>query len=161
MKFSTVILIIAIIIWGVLLGGVVYSHIVYFPAFLSNLPDSSALVNGKYALHDEKFWMAIHPVLIVLLIVTIISNWKNKPRRKKILISFVLYAVVLIVTSIYFIPELISFSKSATSSLPPSEWLRRSNNWMTYSIIRGIVMFAGIVPLFIALLKPGINNNQS
>ena len=157
MRFPTIILIGAIIIWGVLLGGIVYSHIVYFPVFLSNLPESAVLVNGKYALHEENFWMAIHPVLIVLLIITIISNWKNRPRRKKILISFVLYAVVLIVSSIYFVPELINFSKSATSLIPPSEWLRRSSNWMTYSIIRGIIMFAGVIPLFIALLKPGVN----
>ena len=107
MKFSTIILIIAIIIWGVLLGGIVYSHIVYFPVYLSNLPDSAVLVTGKYQLHEEKFWMGINPVLILLLIITLISNGKNKPRRKKILISFVVYAVVLIVSSIYFIPELI------------------------------------------------------
>jgi hypothetical protein len=157
MKFSKIILIIAIILWGVLLGGVVYSHIVYFPVFLSNLPDSAVLVNGTYALHDERFWMVIHPVLIVALIITITTNWKNKPKRKKILISFVLYAVVLIISGIYFIPELIDFSKSPTSLLPPSEWLRRSGNWMTYSIIRGIIMFAGIIPLFIALLKPDVS----
>ena len=157
MRFSTIILIIAIIFWGVLLGGVVYSHVVYFPVFLSNLPDSAILVNGKYALHDEKFWMTIHPVLIVSLIVAIISNWKNKPRRKKILISFVLYAIVLIISGIYFIPELIDFSKSPTSLLPHSDWVRRSNNWMTYSIIRGVIMFAGIIPLFIALIKPDVN----
>ena len=47
MKFSKIILIIAIILWGVLLGGVVYSHIVYFPVFLSNLPDSAVLVKPK------------------------------------------------------------------------------------------------------------------
>ena len=160
MKFSTLILMIAIIVWGVILGGIVYSHIVYFPVYLSDLPGSSVLVTGKYALHEEKFWMAIHPVLIVLLIISIIANWKNKARRKKILISFVLYAIVLIVSSIYFIPELISFSKSATSALPASEWMRRGGNWMTYSIIRGVIMFAGIVPLFIALLKPAASDRN-
>jgi hypothetical protein len=157
MKLSTVILMIAIIFWGVILGGIVYSHIVYFPVLLSNLPESAVLVTGKYGLHEEKFWMAMHPVLIVLLITSIISNWKNKQRRKKILVSFVLYAVVLIVSSIYFIPELVNFSRSANSALPASEWMRRSNNWMTYSIIRGVVMFAAIIPLFLALLKPGVN----
>ena len=103
--------------------------------------------------------MIVHPVLIVSLILSIISNWKNKLRRKKILISFVVYAVVLIVTSIYFIPELISFSKSATSALPPSEWMRRGSNWMSYSIIRGIIMFAAIVPLFMAFVKPEIKRS--
>lgn len=157
MRFSTVILVIAIIFWGVLLGGIVYSHIVYFPVYLSNLPDSAILVNGTYALHEEKFWKAIHPVLVATLIITIITNWRNKARRKNILISSVLYAIVLIFSSIYFIPELISFSKSPASSLPPSYWASRSSSWMTYSIIRGVLMFAAIIPLFIALLKPGSN----
>ena len=161
MSFSKISLIITIIFWGVLLGGIVYSHIVFFPVYFSNLPDSAVLVNGKYALHEENFWMTIHPVLILLLIITITSNWKNNPRRKKILISFVLYAIVLIVSNIYFIPELINFSKSATSSLPPAEWLRRSNNWMAYSITRGIIMFAGIIPLFIALLKPDVSKQKN
>ena len=104
--------------------------------------------------------MGINPVLILLLIITLISNGKNKPRRKKILISFVVYAVVLIVSSIYFIPELMNFSKSATSSLPASEWMRRSSNWMTYSIVRGVIMFAAIIPLFGALMKPDDPGNK-
>ena len=154
MRFSTVILMITIIVWGVLLGGIVYSHIVYFPPYLSNLPDSSVIVTGKYALHEENFWKLIHPVLILSLILAIIFNWKNRSRRKNILISFVVYAIVLIISSIYFIPELINFSKSASSPLPASEWMRRSANWFTYSIIRGTSLFVAIVPLFVALLKP-------
>lgn len=158
MKLSTLILMILIIFWGVLLGGIVYSHIVYFPVLLSNLPESSVLVTGKYGLQEERFWMAMHPVVILLIITSIITSWKNKPRLKKILVSFILYAIVLIVSSIYFIPELIEFGRSATSGLPSSEWMRRSNNWMTYSIVRGVVMFAGIIPLFLALLKPAVNS---
>src|SRR5687767_6630714 len=98
MKFSTIILIIAIILWGILLGGIVYSHLVYFPVFLSNLPESAIVETGPYGLKDGKFWMSIHPVLILTLIIAIIANWKNKPRLKKILISFVVYAVVIIIS---------------------------------------------------------------
>lgn len=156
MRFSTIVLIAAIIMWGVILGGIAYSHIVYFPVLLSDLPASSAIVNGKYALHEEKFWMAIHPVLIALLLISIASNWNNRLRRKNILVSFILYAIVLIVSAIYFIPELINFNTSASTALPASEWMRRGNNWMTYSIIRGVFMFAAIIPLFMALLKPAV-----
>ena len=51
LSLKTYSLFLSIILWGVLIGGVVYSHMVYFPVYLSDLPDSSILVTGKYALH--------------------------------------------------------------------------------------------------------------
>jgi hypothetical protein len=57
-----VVLMVSILLMGTLLGGIVYSHIVYFPVYLSALTDSSVLVNGPYALHEERFWLLIHPL---------------------------------------------------------------------------------------------------
>lgn len=154
MRSSTIILIIATLVWGTLLGGIVYSHIVYFPPYLSDLPKSAVIVNGPYALEEGTFWMMIHPVLILSLIIALISNWRIIKRRKLILISFVLYAIVLIISALYFIPELMNFKNSPTSGIPASEWLSRSHRWMICSIIRGTFMYIGIIPLFVALTKP-------
>ncbi|MBD0331870.1 MAG: DUF1772 domain-containing protein [Chitinophagaceae bacterium] len=156
MRFSTVILIVATIIWGTLLGGIVYSHIVYFPAYLSHLPESAVVVTGPYGLKEGYFWMTIHPLLILSLIIALIANWKNKRRRKLLLFSSILYAVVLAITSIYFLPELAQFEKSASSAISAEQWKGRTNRWFTFSIIRGIVMYAGIVPLVIGLTRPAV-----
>ncbi|MEP6743653.1 MAG: DUF763 domain-containing protein [bacterium] len=56
-------LILTAILWATLLGAIVYSHMVFFPVYLGNLPDSAVLVHGPYALHDERFWTLIHPLL--------------------------------------------------------------------------------------------------
>lgn len=146
-------LFLTIILWGTVLGGIVYSHLVYFPVYLSALPDSAVVVNGPYGLREAVFWMTIHPLLILSLIAALALNWKFKSRRKLISISFAIYFLVLVVTQIYFIPELIAFEQSPQSKVLPAEWLARGQRWQRLSWIRGAIMYAGILPLLLALSK--------
>lgn len=154
LKLGTYSLFLVVILWGTLLGGIAYSHIVYFPVYLSALPDSAAMVTGKYGLHESRFWMTIHPLLILSLIITLVVNWKSRQQRKFILISFATYFVVIVITQIYFLPELMAFERSAQSEVSPAEWLARGQRWQIFSWIRGAVMYAGILPLLLALAKP-------
>lgn len=153
-RLSTISLMLSIILWGTLLGGIAYSHLVYFPVYLSALPDSAVVVNGPYGLHEAIFWMIIHPLLILSLIITLVLNWKLRARRKLILISFVVYVLVIVISQIYFIPELVAFERSPESSLTPAEWLARGQRWQRLSWTRGAIMYAGMLPLLLALAKP-------
>ena len=153
LRLGTYSLFLNIILWGTLLGGIVYSHLVYFPVYLSALPDSAVVVNGPYGLHEAIFWMTIHPLLILSLIVALVLNWKFKSRRKLILISFAIYFLVLVVTQIYFLPELRAFEQSPESTVSPAEWLARGQRWQRLSWTRGAIMYAGILPLLLALSK--------
>jgi hypothetical protein len=153
-RLSTISLMLSIVLWGTLLGGIAYSHLVYFPPYLSALPDSAVVVNGPYGLHEGRFWMTIHPLLILSLIVSLALNWRMRARRKLILISFVVYALVIVISQLYFIPELIAFERSPESSLTPAEWLARGQRWQRLSWIRGATMYAAILPLLLALTKP-------
>jgi hypothetical protein len=154
LRLNTISLMLSIVLWGTLLGGITYSHLVYFPVYLSALPASSVVVNGPYGLHEAIFWMTVHPLLILSLIVTLALNWRLKSRRKLILISFAVYVLVLVITQIYFLPELIAFERSPESSLSPSQWLARGQRWQRLSWIRGAVCYAAFVPLLLALTKP-------
>ena len=154
LRLNTISLMLSIVLWGTLLGGIAYSHLVYFPPYLSALPDSAVVVNGPYGLHEAIFWMIIHPLLILSLIITLVLNWSLQARRKLILISFAVYVLVIVISLIYFIPELIAFERSPESSLAPAEWLARGQLWQRLSWIRGAVMYAGILPLLLALAKP-------
>jgi hypothetical protein len=60
---------------------------------------------------------------------------------------------VLVVSSLFFIPELMAFKQSPESNLPPAEWLERGKRWQYLSWIRGTVCFLGFIPLLIALTK--------
>ena len=154
LRLSTISLMLSIVLWGTLLGGIAYSHLVFFPPYLSALPDSAVIVNGPYGLKEGIFWMTIHPLLILSLIFTLILNWKLRARRKLLLISLVVYVLVLVITQLYFIPELMAFERSPESSLTPAEWLARGQRWQRLSWIRGAVCYLGFMPLLLALTKP-------
>ena len=153
-RLGTISLMVTIILWGTLLGGIVYAHLVYFPVYLSALPDSAVLVNGPYGLNESVFWAIIHPLLILSLIAATALNWRFKARRKLILMSFAVYAVVLIVSQLYFIPELGVFRRSPELNLSPAEWLARGQRWQRLSWLRGTVCYAAFIPLLLALAKP-------
>lgn len=153
-KFGTPALMLAIVLWGTLLGGVVYSHLVYFPVYLSDLPNSAVLVNGPYGLNDARFWVLIHPLLIIALAAALVLNWNSSARRKLIAVSFVVYAVVLLVSFFYFVPELTLFKHSPESTVAAADWLARGRRWQRLSWLRGVVMFLMFVPLLLALTKP-------
>lgn len=154
LRLGTYSLFLAVILWGTLLGGIIYSHLVYFPVYLSALPDSAVVVNGPYGLREAIFWMTIHPLLILSLIAALTLNWKSGSRRKLILISFAIYIAVIVVTQLYFLPELRAFEHSPRSNLSPAEWLARGQRWQRLSWIRGAVCYAAFVPLLLALTKP-------
>ena len=153
-KLGTYSLFLVVILWGTLLGGITYSHLVYFPVYLSALPDSAVVVTGPYGLHESRFWLTVHPLVILSLILALILNWKFRARRKLILITFAIYAVVLVVTQLYFLPELFAFERSANSGVSPAEWFSRGQRWQRLSWIRGVIMYAAILPLLLALTKP-------
>ncbi|HEY0172052.1 MAG TPA: hypothetical protein VGB98_13600, partial [Pyrinomonadaceae bacterium] len=152
-RFGNTSLMLSVVLWGTLLGGIAYSHLIFFPVYLSALPDSAVVVTGTYGLHEAKFWMLIHPLLILSLVLTLVTNWRWGARRYLILISFVVYVAVIVVSAIYFIPELIAFERSAGSGVAPSEWLARGGRWQRLSWVRGATMYAAIFPLLFALTR--------
>ena len=50
---SQISLFIAITCWAALVGAILYSHIAYFPGYLSHLPDSNKIIT-EYGVQDEK-----------------------------------------------------------------------------------------------------------
>jgi len=142
---------ISIVLMGILLGGIVYAHLVFFPPYLSALPNSAVLVNGPYGLHDEYFWMMIHPFAVLSLMVALILNWKIPARRKLIAIPLIVYVLALVVTSLYFVPELRNFKASPNIAVSPAEWYARGQRWQHLSWIRGTMMGLSYIALLLAL----------
>ncbi|MFN2497832.1 MAG: hypothetical protein ABR557_01975 [Pyrinomonadaceae bacterium] len=159
-KLRNLSLFVTIILWATLLGGIVYSHIVFFPVYLSALPDSAALVHGPYALHEERFWMLIHPLLILSIIFALVLNWKLKKRRKLIAVTAGIYALAIAATTLYFVPELIAFQGSPGSSVSRADWFARGQRWQYLSWLRGVFMYVGFVPLLLASMESPQNAEE-
>jgi hypothetical protein len=141
-------------LWGVMIGGIVYSHIVYFPPYLSHLPESNNLITGEYGIQDKYFWATLHPVLIISTLVTIIINWKNRPLRKLILPAASIYLVAIIATALFFVPQLIAFGSTTDSSVASVASLHeQGQTWQHLSWLRGGLLSLGFLMFMISLTK--------
>jgi uncharacterized membrane protein len=142
------------VLWGILIGGAAYASMVYFPAYLAHLPESSVVVNGPYGLSEGIFWMTIHPVLILSLIISLALNWKDRRRRNLIATSLSVYIAILVVTSLYFLPELSAFRDSPNLGLSNAEWDVRTKRWQILNVVRFVVLVACMFLLLSGLTFP-------
>ena len=138
--------------FAIMIGGAVYEHLNVVPQWTAAPPVSLSMFQGEYGLKPELFWMSIHPVNIILFAATLIIHWKTK-RRKNVLITLISYFIILIITSIYFVPELLSITSTTYASAPDSDLTKRAKLWEILSLARlGVLMVLSII-LFTGLTK--------
>lgn len=160
-NFKQFSLLLATTFWGILIGGVVYSHIVFFPKYLHHLPESNSLLNGEYGLNEATFWMFIHPITILATIIALVLNRKFKARKKYISIALIIYVLAIIATAVYFVPTLLYFADSSKiANVSSAELLQKGKTWEQLSWIRGAFMFIGFLLMQSAMLKNDSANSS-
>lgn len=143
------------LLFAIIIGGAVYEHLNVVPTWSAAPPLSLSMFQGKYGLKPELFWKIIHPVNLVFFALTLIFHWRSD-RRKNVVIVLSSYILILIITAIYFVPELISITTTAFSPTPDPALTRRAGLWETLSLIRLAVLFILAIVLFMGLTKPTV-----
>jgi hypothetical protein len=141
----TILLIPACISFIIVIGGATYEHLAVVPVWVKAVPASLSMFQGEYGLAAQNFWIPIHPVTIVLLVVGLVANWRNA-RRGYIIATLTGYLAILAITAIYFVPELLAITQSAFSSNVDADLTRRADLWETLSLVRlGVLIVLAIV----------------
>jgi hypothetical protein len=142
--------------FAIIIGGAFYEHLNVVPKWAAAPPLSLSMFQGQYGLKPELFWMLIHPVTLLLFAITLVMHWRSA-RRKPLLIVLGSYLFILVVTSIYFVPELISITTTAFSTDVDAELTRRAARWESLSLVRlGLLVIFSLV-LFMGLTKANQN----
>jgi hypothetical protein len=149
----TLLLILGCISFIIVIGGATYEHAAVVPVWSSAVPASLSMFQGEFALAAWKFWIPIHPVTMVLLIIGLIANWRT-PRRSYIIATILGYTAILGLTFLYFVPELMAITQSAYSATIDAELTRRANLWESLSFVRLGSMVVMAVVLLFGLSKP-------
>jgi hypothetical protein len=143
--------------FAVIIGGAIYEHMNVVPKWAAAPPVSLSMFQGEYGLNPELFWMLIHPVNLLLLTITLLLHWRSG-RRKHLLTVLMGYIIILAVTAVFFVPELLSITKTAAAAVADADLTRRAGLWEVLSILRlGILVILSIV-LFTGLTKPNQSN---
>jgi len=152
-SMKNLLLILASICFVIVLGGAVYEHIAVVPKWSAAPPRSLSMLQGDYGLNAGQFWIVIHPITLLFMISALIANWKNS-RRKNILIVLGGYVLILIITSIYFVPELLDIFGTAYQDTVDEGLVERASLWETLSLIRLAFIVVLAYVILNALTKP-------
>ncbi len=150
----TLVLILAAISFIIVIGGAAYEHAGIVPVWASVPPASLAMFQGDYAIAPQRFWIPIHPITMLLLITSLVFNWRTE-RRKYILATVIGYVIVLAVTFLVFVPELIAITQTAYGTTIDPDLARRARTWEIMSLIRLAAMFLLAIVLLYGLSKSG------
>ena len=138
--------------FSIIVGAGLYEHLALWPNAYSAPPKSLSMFQGDYGINAGAFWQMIHPITLLLFIITLIVFWKTR-RRKYILYPFLGYIIVLVITAFYFVPELIDINTTTYDTSVDPELLQRASLWETLSIVRLISMAILAIILSLGLTK--------
>jgi hypothetical protein len=134
-------------------GAAVYEHVVIWPKAFASIPASLTAFQGGHGLDNGSFWKMIHPITLVLFITAVILSWKTE-RKKHVLVPFIIYIGILATTFAWFVPELLDLIHTPFNNSHDETLTSRGSRWETLSIIRGIVLLACAIFLYLGLTKP-------
>jgi hypothetical protein len=147
-------LILMVLLSGMDLGGTFYEHALVFPVWSANPPSTFALIqpqNGGISL--IRFWIPVHSLFTLGLILALVLNWSKKNTRKLILLAFTSYAVMRIWTFAYFVPEIGAFIEMPLTTPSSLELTARAMRWGMLSHGRTVLVLISTVCLFLAVMK--------
>lgn len=156
MKSKNIFYILTCIFFCLIIGAGVYEHFAVWPMAFSEPPKSLTMFQGDYAIQPASFWKLIHPLTLILFIITLALNWRSG-RRKSILISFSIYFIILAATFIYFVPQLMHITGTHYSATVDTSLQKSGNLWITLSLAR---MVFGVVSAFVLLSGLTITDKQ-
>lgn len=152
MNYKNIIYSLLCLSFTVIVGGAIYEHIAVVPQWSAAPPKSLSMFQGEYGLYAEGFWKIIHPVTLLLFIVTLVISWKTA-RRSNLLYAFLGYIAILIITTFYFVPELIAITSTPYSDEMNAGLIDRAAMWETGSLIRLMILIILSIILFLGLTK--------
>ena len=88
----------------------------------------------------------IHPVCLLLSIAALIACWRTGSRAA-ISVMLAGYALIIAVTAVYFVPELLSITRTPWSDTVSADLSRRAGLWEILSLLRlGVLLvLAGVL----------------
>ena len=126
----------------------IYNLLVDANSWGSNIPSSIQTARDYYSQVDPRnFFQFVAPINQLLILATIILFWKDSVSlRLYFLIAFFLYAIIAILTFVYFIPrDMIIF----TSPIENTAHIERAlSQWKQMNWVRSILGLAGVLCTF-------------
>lgn len=119
----------AVALYFVMNGAQLWETAIMVPAWTAAPPESLFFFKGSHGLDFKYFWIVVHSVHEVVLLIAIAFNWQLRNRRNIMLLLFAVHAGVRIWTVTYFAPTLMEFMAVEVRPGTDTILLEKAKTW--------------------------------
>jgi hypothetical protein len=145
--FANWVLVVGCFCLSVIAGAGLFQALFVRPEYFADPPAS---LRRYQADRSFVFWLPLHALSLVLLVLAVVQHW-DSPRRTAILVAAGCYVLTWVVTLVFFIPGVIRFNKVDVDGPPSAELAEQGRRWMRRSWSRHVLTVATALSLLIAL----------
>ena len=144
-------LFLSIITASCLVGVTIYNTIIDAKSWGADVPNSIQAAREYYKHVDPRnFYLIFGPINQLLTLIVLILSWKNIKLRIYFASSFILYALIIILTITYFVPrDLILFTQPIQGNI--QQLKNVSTEWSNMNWVRTLLGLSGILCSFKAI----------
>ena len=147
---GTILLIAVILIWIAVLAGT-YQRIFEMPKWFANPPASFELIRKQSKL-AKTFWIPLSILFVISACIALILNWQYAGTRVHIIGALICFGLTGLLSGVYFVKEVIAFTKIPVDAAQTPELLRRVRVWLRWTTVRDVLQLFAAVFLTIAYI---------
>jgi hypothetical protein len=146
-------LFIAVSIYFIMNGAQLWETAIMIPAWTQAPPASLIFFQEPYGLDFKMFWIVVHSIHDLTLIVALILNWKVPRRRRWMIPLVILHVGVRVWTLLYFAPVIIEFQQIPYSDTVDPALVEKAAQWRELNYLR-VGLFFLVNLALVPLLNP-------
>jgi hypothetical protein len=136
-------------VFWLMTGASLWETAVFVPIWASARPGALTVLQGDVGIDASYLWVSVHSVFEIVLLFTLIFNWKDRPRRNALLAFAFGYAAVRAWTIFYFAPSFLAFQRLSANSEFANPFLEGVVRWKNLNLIRTCLV-TGLNIVFLA-----------
>lgn len=144
-------LFIAIVGYLVMNGAQLWETAIFIPAWTQAPPAS--LVFFKYGIDLKTFWIIVHSVHELALLLAVYFNWKIKARKLWLLLLVLIHAGIRAWTLAYFAPTIMELQQMEYNPTVAPDLVQKAARWKNLNYVRVAFFFAVNLGLIWLLFK--------
>jgi hypothetical protein len=143
-----ILLLAVILMWIAVIVGI-YQRVFELPKWFSNPPASFELIR-KQSKKARLFWIPLSTFFMISICTALILNWQYRETRVHIIGSIICFGLTGTLSGLYFVKEIISFTKIPENAPQTSELRKKVKFWLRWTTIRNVLQFLAAIFVTIA-----------
>ncbi|MFL5811380.1 MAG: hypothetical protein ACJ749_17790 [Flavisolibacter sp.] len=132
-----------VLIWIAVIAGL-YQRILKMPKWFANPPASFELIR-RQSKKARAFWILLSFLFIISAVTAWFLNTQSEDVRKHILGGVICFGLSGLLSAIYFVKEVIAFTRIPMDASQTPGLLKRTSTWLRWTSIRNVLqVFAAL-----------------